>query len=85
MILHYLEESWLGKTQNKVNGVIFTYDPEQDNRTRIKDVPEKDILGKIEGCWHDQIYYTLSKSKVMSFSTLLVTNIKPTIGRNPLF
>ncbi len=63
-ILHYLEESWLGKTQNKVNGVIYTYDPENDNRTRIKDVPEKDVLGRVEGCWHDQVNYTLSGLKV---------------------
>lgn len=63
-ILHYLEESWLGKTQNKVNGVIYTYDPENDNKTRIKDVPEKDVLARLEGCWHDQIFYTLQGSKV---------------------
>ena len=64
VILHYLEESWLGKTQNKVNGIVYTYDPENDNKTRIKDVPEKDILARLEGCWHDQIFYTLQGSKV---------------------
>ena len=64
VILQYIEESWLGKTQNKVNGVIFSYDPENDNRVRIKDVPEQDILAKLEGCWHDQVYYTLAGSKV---------------------
>ena len=64
VILHYLEESWLGKTQNKVNGVVYTYDPENDNKTRVKDVPEKDVLARLEGCWHDQIFYTLQGSKV---------------------
>lgn len=64
VILHYLEENWLGKTQNKVNGVVYTYDPENDNKTRIKDVPEKDVLARLEGCWHDQIFYTLPGSKV---------------------
>ena len=63
-ILQYLEEGWLGKTQNRVNGVVFRYDPENDNRTRIKDVPEKDILVKLEGCWHDQVHYTRTGSKV---------------------
>ena len=63
-ILNYLEESWLGKTQNKVNGVVYTYDPDNDNKTRIKDVPEKDVLARLEGCWHDQIFYTLQGSKV---------------------
>lgn len=64
VILHYLEENWLGKTQNKVNGVVYTYDPETDNKSRIKDVPEKHILARLEGCWHDQVYYTLPGSKV---------------------
>ena len=64
VILHYLEENWLGKTQNKVNGVVYAYSPESDNRTRIKDVPEKDILARLEGCWHDQVHFTLAGSKV---------------------
>ncbi len=54
----------LGKSQNRVNGVIFHYNPEDDTKTRIKDVPEKDILATLEGCWHDQIYYKLPGSKV---------------------
>ena len=64
VILHYAEESWVGKSQNKVNGVIFTYDPENDNKTKIKEVPEKDILATLEGCWHEQVYYVLPGSKV---------------------
>lgn len=64
VILQYLEENWLGKTQNKVHGVIYTYDPATDNKTRLKDVSDKDILCRLEGCWHDQVYYTLPGSKV---------------------
>lgn len=64
VILYYQEESWLGKTQNKVQGVIYTCDPQNDDRTRIRDVPEKDVLARLEGCWTDQVHYTLSDSKV---------------------
>lgn len=64
VILQYLEEGWLGKTQNRVLGVIYKCDPETDKRTRIKDVPENDVLARVEGCWHDKVYYTLSGSKV---------------------
>ncbi|KAK7521620.1 oxysterol-binding protein-like protein [Phyllosticta citriasiana] len=59
VILHYLEEGWLGKTQNRVEGVIFTYDPQNDTKTKIKDVSDKDVLARIEGSWHDKVYYTL--------------------------
>lgn len=57
-ILHYVEEGWLGKTQNKVEGVVFRYDPENDNITRIRDVPEKDILGRISGTWKEKVYFS---------------------------
>lgn len=59
VLLQYMEESWLGKTQNKVEGVVFKYDPNNDNKTKIRDVSEKDVLARIEGCWHDKIYYSL--------------------------
>jgi oxysterol-binding protein-related protein 9/10/11 len=41
--------------------VIFSYDPENDNKTKIKDVLDKEVLGRIEGNWQDKIYYTLGK------------------------
>lgn len=59
VILEYQEEGWLGRSQNKVHGVIFKYDKNNDNITKIKDVSDKDVLGRIEGCWQDKVYYTL--------------------------
>jgi hypothetical protein len=64
VILHYLEEGWLGKTQNKVQGVIYKYDPENDNTMRIRDVPEKDIVAKVDGNWQDKVNYTPSGTTV---------------------
>lgn len=58
-ILHYLDEGWLGSSKNIVQGVAFRYDPKNDNITRLKDIPEKDILAKVEGCWKEQVYYTV--------------------------
>lgn len=62
-ILTYAEEGWLGRAQNKVFGTVFRYDPSNDKYTRTKDVPEKDILAKIEGCWQEQIFYWLAGDK----------------------
>ena len=62
-----MEESWLGKIQNKVEGVIFKYDPSNDHKMKMKDVPDKDVLARIEGCWHDKLYYSLG-SKPLSKS-----------------
>ncbi|OQN98899.1 hypothetical protein B0A48_15245 [Cryoendolithus antarcticus] len=59
VILHYLEEGYFGKTQNKVEGVIYrTADPEKDTLTRIKDVADKDVLGRIDGSWQNQVYFS---------------------------
>ncbi|KAI5308530.1 hypothetical protein KEM55_005484, partial [Ascosphaera atra] len=59
-ILTYLPEGWLGSAQHKIVGVIFKYDPENDDKTKIKEVPEEDVLARIEGCWWGKIYYTLT-------------------------
>jgi hypothetical protein len=59
-VLQYIEEGWIGKSQNRVVGVIFNYDPENDVASqKLKDVPEKDIVARIEGCWTNKIHYTL--------------------------
>ncbi|PMD67385.1 uncharacterized protein K444DRAFT_515380 [Hyaloscypha bicolor E] len=58
-ILHYMEEGWLGKTQNKVEGVVFRYDPEKDDKVRIRDVPEKDVLARISGTWRERIFFSM--------------------------
>ncbi|KAF1988184.1 oxysterol-binding protein-like protein [Aulographum hederae CBS 113979] len=81
-ILHYVEEGWLGKTQNKVLGVIFNYDPDNDTKTKLKDVPDKDILGRLEGAWTDKIYYTLGKEP---FDKVSDKNKYTLIDLNPLF
>lgn len=52
----------MGKTQNKVQGVIYRCDVDQDNKTRIKDVPDKDVIGRIEGAWVDKVYFTLGST-----------------------
>ena len=57
-ILHYVEEGWLSKAQNKVVGAIYKYDPASDNVTRLRDIPDKDIVGKIEGSWKEKVYFT---------------------------
>ena len=60
VILQYLEDGWIGRAQNRVEGVVFRYDPDMDTTTKIKDVPESDILARISGSWHGQVYFTLA-------------------------
>lgn len=62
VILHYLEEGWLGKSQNRVEGIIFKYDPEKDDKMKIRDVPDKDILARVHGNWKEKIYFSLGPS-----------------------
>ncbi|PBP19173.1 oxysterol binding protein-like protein [Diplocarpon rosae] len=58
-ILHYHEEGWLGKTQNKVEGVVFRYDPENDTKTTIKSVSDRDVLARISGNWKEKLFFSL--------------------------
>ena len=74
-ILEYLEEGWLGRSQNKVLGVIFRYDPKNDNIAKIKDVSDKDVLARIEGNWQYKVYYTLGSKP---FAKVSVSTSHPT-------
>lgn len=66
-ILHYLGDSWLGKAKHRVEGIVYEYNGEEDNITKIKDVPSKAVRAKIEGSWMTQTYYTLPGSSVSHF------------------
>lgn len=65
-ILHYVEEGWLGRTTNKIDGIIFHYDPENDDKTRVQDVPEKDVLARLSGPWREKVVFTLGSRAVVS-------------------
>ncbi|KAI0018172.1 oxysterol-binding family protein [Xylariomycetidae sp. FL0641] len=80
-ILNYVEEGWLGRAQNKVDGVIFKYDPDNDNKTRIKDVPDADVVARLGGAWKDKIVFTLGPKPVDSHPKEKQTTI---IDLNPL-
>lgn len=89
VILQYLEEGWLGKAQNKVEGVIFTYDPANDNKTKVKDVPESDVLARVEGCWYDKVYYSIgsgpfAKASVSNWLLIADRSTDSNTGENSL-
>jgi len=58
VILTYIEEGWLGKAQNKVQGVIYKCDTNTDKKIRIKDVDDATVVGRIEGSWQDKVWFT---------------------------
>ncbi|PHH75894.1 hypothetical protein CDD80_1980 [Ophiocordyceps camponoti-rufipedis] len=66
VILHYVDEGWLGRTTNKIDGVIFKYDPENDDKNKVQDVPEKDILARLSGPWREKVVFTLGPRPVKS-------------------
>lgn len=65
-ILRYYNDGWLGRTTNKMEGIIFRYDPENDNKTQIKDVPVEDILIRLGGAWKEKIVFTVGNKPLVS-------------------
>jgi oxysterol-binding protein-related protein 9/10/11 len=63
-ILRYHPDGWVGRSQHRIDGVVFRYDGADDHTTAIGDVPPQGILARIHGSWHDRIYYTLSTDPV---------------------
>lgn len=72
-ILNYYEDGWLRASTNKMDGIIFRYDPENDDKTKIKDVPEQDILVRLSGAWKDKIQFTMGPKPFVSRSLPLAT------------
>lgn len=80
VILHYLEEGYFGKTQNKVEGVVYKCDVEKDNITRISDVPDDKVLGRIDGNWRDKIYFCHGSKpwkKLSDDEKILIIDLNP--------
>jgi hypothetical protein len=66
-ILHYVEEGWFGRTKNNIDGVIFRYDPENDTKNRVQDVPDEDILVRLSGPWREKVVFSIGPKPVVSF------------------
>lgn len=66
VILNYYDEGWLRGSTNMVEGIVFKYDPENDNKTRIRDVPEEDILVRLKGPWKEKIQFTVGPKPFVS-------------------
>lgn len=65
-ILRYYDAGWTRST-NMVEGVIFRYNPENDDKVNIKDVPEEDILIRLQGPWKSKVMFTLGSKPVDSY------------------
>ncbi|KAK0649492.1 hypothetical protein B0T16DRAFT_132378 [Cercophora newfieldiana] len=65
-ILRYYDEGWLGRTTNKVEGIIFRYDPENDDKLQINEVPEEDILVRLGGPWKEKIMFAMGSKPLAS-------------------
>ncbi len=80
VILHYHEEGYFGKTQNKVEGVIYKCDVEKDKRTKISEVSDSDVLGRIDGNWREKVYFALSSKawkKIPDGEKILMIDLNP--------
>ena len=80
VILQYKEEGYFGKTMNKVEGVVYKCDVEKDNTTRIKDVPDDKILGRIDGNWREKVYFSPGSTawkKVSEDDKILLIDLNP--------
>ncbi|GAA93929.1 uncharacterized protein L969DRAFT_167801 [Mixia osmundae IAM 14324] len=61
-LLAYVDESWLGKAKYAVEGVIYECEEGREQYDKIKRVPDKDVLARIEGSWRGALRYKLTSS-----------------------
>lgn len=65
-ILRYYDDGWLGRTTNKVEGIIFRYDPENDDKVQINQVPVEDILVRLGGPWKEKVVFAMGPKPLVS-------------------
>lgn len=67
-IVEYRDESWIGRPKYLLDGVVYWYDPEDDEDpeeyTKIKQVPADRVVGNLEGVWRKQIKWRKKGDKV---------------------
>ncbi|MDA4133344.1 MAG: oxysterol-binding protein [Thaumarchaeota archaeon] len=80
-ILSYYDEGWLGRSTNKVEGIIFKYDPENDDKVRIRDVPPEDILVRLSGPWKEKIVFTMGPKPLVCSQPIPPSLVKNTRDR----
>ncbi|OCH91257.1 hypothetical protein OBBRIDRAFT_887067 [Obba rivulosa] len=73
-IIEYKEESWLGRAQFLVEGVIHTYDPSgtlHNEWTRVKHVPRHRVRAVFDGSWRGSIRWRRADRPDADYATLL--------------
>ena len=62
--------------------MVFRYDPENDDKVRIRDVPEADILARISGNWKDKLYFSAGSKNVRARSPISAAHNHPSMRQN---
>ncbi|KAH9849622.1 hypothetical protein C2E23DRAFT_736864 [Lenzites betulinus] len=73
-IIEYKEESWLGRAQFALEGLIYTYDPKEtvhEEWTRVKHVPRERVLAVFDGSWRQRIRWKRVDAPDSEYATLL--------------
>ena len=73
-VIEYKEESWLGKAQFLLEGVIHTYDPKgsaHEEWTKVKHVPRECVLAVFDGSWRGEIRWKRVDAPDSEYATLL--------------
>ena len=66
---------------------MYKCDVEKDKTQKLSDVPEKDILGRIDGNWRDKIYYALSSKpwkKIPDDEKTLMIDLNPLLPQDKI-
>ncbi|KAF8605654.1 hypothetical protein BDV93DRAFT_438431 [Ceratobasidium sp. AG-I] len=60
-VIEYKEESWLGKAQFLVEGVIHSYNPAEPDEcaswTKVRQVPASRVVATFEGTWRGAVHW----------------------------
>lgn len=63
ILLGSRHQKWLGKARFAIEGKVFSYDPVNDEITKLKHVPQNKVHATIDGSWRGQVKATHMNKK----------------------
>ncbi|KAI0318793.1 hypothetical protein OF83DRAFT_1114044 [Amylostereum chailletii] len=89
-VIEYKEESWLGRAQFAIEGVVHSYTPGEDaveEWTKVKHVPRERVLAEVDGSWRGAVRWrkvSLPNASTSRLSTASGSSSAPTGEWNQL-
>lgn len=87
-VIQYKDDPWIGKPKYAIEGMVYKWDSTKSptpSAKSFKEVPESDVVARIDGCYRKRIHFTPTKKGASTEKQVLVdvSDLQPLPKRVP--